>query len=65
MLKTYYYSIVDIVPLQKKTHRDSSNTFTKDCMIKKKATRDVKKTTWKANQTNYYEASISCLYLIN
>jgi hypothetical protein len=60
MLETHYHSIVDIVPLPEKIHQDSSNAFAKDCMIKtKEATRDVKETTWKANQTNYYEVSIS------
>ena len=62
MVETYYHSIVDIISLSEKNSSRYSNAFVKDW---KKAAHDVKETIWKANQINYYEVSITYLYLIN
>ena len=60
-MKINYYFIVDTTPPLKKVYWDDSNTVIKHYMTLKEAAYVIRLTTWKANQTKYFERNISYL----
>jgi hypothetical protein len=57
---------MDNISWPKSANKDGSSVAAKGCTnTLKEATYVVRAVTLKANQIKYYEANISCLYLIN